>query len=237
MSFNYREIRARQQASETQWASYSDLFMVLAFIFLLMYMVSSLRTGMISVTSHAEIQEVRKELEIYETIKNQYLTELTNAQEKKIYQEIIDQIALLEDEASAKKKQLAQQSKEQSERESALNQYQQMIVAMMNANTVAKAEATREITTQKQENQELQQTITERSADLEGMQQQLQQKEANFAAMQQRHAIEVQQREQKFESLKQSYEQDQTRLAQLEQQIRSEAEEKEALRKAHAAEA
>jgi len=55
LSFDYREIRARQQASESQWASYSDLFMVLAFIFLLMYMVSSLRTGMISIASHAEI--------------------------------------------------------------------------------------------------------------------------------------------------------------------------------------
>ena len=75
MSFDYKEIRARQHASGTQWASYSDLFMVLAFIFLLMYMVASLRTGMISVTSHAEIQEVKQELEIYETIKDQYLTE------------------------------------------------------------------------------------------------------------------------------------------------------------------
>ena len=53
MSFDYKEIRAQKHASETQWASYSDLFMVLAFIFLIMYMVSSLRTGMISVSSHA----------------------------------------------------------------------------------------------------------------------------------------------------------------------------------------
>ena len=117
MSFDYNQIRARQQASGTQWASYSDLFMVLAFIFLLMYMVSSLRTGMISVTSHAEIQEVRQELEIYETIKDQYLSEQTNALEKKIYSEIIEQIALLEDEASAKKKKLTQQAEQEAERQ------------------------------------------------------------------------------------------------------------------------
>ncbi|MBT8436314.1 MAG: hypothetical protein KJP11_02995, partial [Gammaproteobacteria bacterium] len=67
MSFDYKAIRASQNASGTQWASYSDLFMVLAFIFLLMYMVSSLRTGMISVTSHAKIKEVKQELELYET--------------------------------------------------------------------------------------------------------------------------------------------------------------------------
>jgi len=139
VSFDYKEIRARQQASGTQWAYYSDLFMMLAFIILLMYMVSSLRTGMISVTSHAEIQEVRQELEIYETIKDQYLTEQTNALEKKIYKQIIEQVALLEDEASAEKKKLTQQAQEAAERETSLNKYQQMIVAMMNANTVAKA--------------------------------------------------------------------------------------------------
>ena len=98
MSFDYKDIRARQHTSETQWASYSDLFMVLAFIFLLMYMVSSLRTGMISVTSHAKIKEVKQELEIYETVKDEYLTEQSNAQEKRIYKEIIDQIALLEED-------------------------------------------------------------------------------------------------------------------------------------------
>ena len=38
-------------------------FMVLAFIFLIMYMVSGLRTGMISVSSHAEIKEVKQQLE------------------------------------------------------------------------------------------------------------------------------------------------------------------------------
>ena len=159
MSFDYNEIRARQQASGTQWASYSDLFMVLAFIFLLMYMVSSLRTGMISVTSHAEIQEVKQELEIYETIKDQYLTEQTNALEKKIYSEIIEKIALLEDDASAKKKKLTQQAQQEAERESQLNEYQQMIVSMMNANTVAKAEAVETMSAQQQENQELQQEI------------------------------------------------------------------------------
>jgi hypothetical protein len=70
VSFDYKDIRARQQAGETQWASYSDLFMVLAFIFLLMYMVSSLRTGMISVTSHAEVKQVKQQLKIYETVKD-----------------------------------------------------------------------------------------------------------------------------------------------------------------------
>ena len=75
MSFDYDTIRARKHESGTQWAAYSDLFMVLAFVFLLMYMVSSLRTGMISVTTHAQIEEVKQELQLYESVKNQYLEE------------------------------------------------------------------------------------------------------------------------------------------------------------------
>lgn len=185
MSFDYKEIRSRQHASETQWASYSDLFMVLAFIFLIMYMVSSLRTGMISVSSHAEIKEVKQQHEIYETVKDEYLTEQSNAQEKRIYKEIIEQIALLEDEASAKKQRLAAEAREQGERESALNQYQQLVVSMMNANTVARAEAVEEMSSQKQQNQELQEQVSESSENLESLQQQLQQEEQKLAELEQ----------------------------------------------------
>ena len=70
MSFDYHAILGKKQSSGTQWAAYSDLFMVLAFVFLLMYMVSSLRTGMISVTARAEVLEVRQELELYQSIKD-----------------------------------------------------------------------------------------------------------------------------------------------------------------------
>ncbi len=80
MSFDYDTIRSKKAEGGTQWAAYSDLFMVLAFIFLLMYMVASLRTGMISVTTHAQIEEVQKELEIYESAKTQYLEEESNVQ-------------------------------------------------------------------------------------------------------------------------------------------------------------
>ena len=121
MSFDYKEIRAQQQSAGTQWASYSDLFMVLAFVFLLMYMVSSLRTGMISVTARAEVMEARQELELYQSIKDQYLAETSSEQEKKIYDKVIQQIALLESEATNEKQQYEQQMQQQAQRESALN--------------------------------------------------------------------------------------------------------------------
>ncbi len=83
--------------------------MVLAFIFLLMYMVASLRTGMISVTTHAQIEEVQKELEMYESVKTQYLQEESNVQEKKVYDQILSQIYLLETEANENKNRLAKE--------------------------------------------------------------------------------------------------------------------------------
>ena len=84
MSFDYNAIRIKKPPGGAQWASYSDLFMVLAFIFLLMYMVASLRTGMISITTHAQIQEVKEELEISQSGKSQDLEEKSNVQEKRV---------------------------------------------------------------------------------------------------------------------------------------------------------
>ena len=123
MSFDYKEIRARQQASGTQWASYSDLFMVLAFIFLLMYMVSSLRTGLVSITSHATIEKVQQELRLYESITERYLAEEASAQEKKAYEEVLGQLALLETEATREKERLEREFNEQKQREASLNRY------------------------------------------------------------------------------------------------------------------
>jgi len=233
VSFDYNEIRSQQQSSGTQWASYSDLFMVLAFIFLLMYVVSSLRTGMISVTAHAEIKEVRQELELYEAVKNQYLAGQNSSQEEKIYQDIIGQISLLENEASKNKQKLAQQMQAQAARESSLNQYQLMIVSMMNANTVARAEAARRLSSQQQQNQELQQFVSESSANVEALQQQLQKEEAQIAKLRKRHSVETEQREQRIEILKASFEQNQAQLAVMEQVLRAEEQERAALQRKH----
>ena len=236
MSFDYKEIRAQQQSSGTQWASYSDLFMVLAFVFLLLYMVSSLRTGMISVTARAEVLEVRQELELYKSIKDQYLTETNSEQEQKIYDKVIQQIALLESDASDKKQQYQQQMQQQAQRESALNEYQQMILSMVNANAAARADAIEQLRARQQQNEQLQQTVAERSADVEQLQQQLEQEVAETKQMQQQHAAETQQQALQFASLRTEYRENQDRLQSLERQIQTESSAREALEKAHEAE-
>ena len=166
MSFDYDTIRARKHESGTQWAAYSDLFMVLAFVFLLMYMVSSLRTGMISVASHVEIEEIKQELQFYESVKNQYLEQESGEREKKIYNEILNQITLLETEANQNKQRLAQESEQQRMRETSLNQYQQLIVEMINANTIARAEASKKFVSEKQQKELLEKDIDQQSTEL-----------------------------------------------------------------------
>ena len=237
MSFDYNEIRAQQQSSGTQWASYSDLFMVLAFVFLLMYMVSSLRTGMISVTARAQVLEVRQELELYESARDQYLAESASEQETRIYDQIIEQITLLENEAATEKKKLEKKMQQQAARETALNEYQKMILSMVNANTIARAEAASQLREKQEQNEVLEQTVAERSNDVENLQAQLQQEAQEVAQLEQRHAEQAQQQEQRFEMLREQFDNNQSQLASLEQNIQREAAEREALKQAHAAEA
>jgi hypothetical protein len=155
VSYDYNEIRSKRQTIGTQWAAYSELFMVLAFIFLLMYMVASLRTGMISVTTHAKIEDLKQELKLYQSVKNEYLEQGQNAQQKKIYQQILGQITLLKSEASENKERLEIEFNEQKQRESSLNQYHKMIVAMIDANAIAKAEAAEKFNAEQQQKKKL----------------------------------------------------------------------------------
>jgi len=112
MGFDYDAIQLKKHSSGTQWASYSDLFMVLAFVFLLLYLVSSLRTGMASVTANAKIKQAQQELDLYESIRTQYLAEQASAEEKQIYQDVLNRISLLQDEAAQKQARLQQQYNE-----------------------------------------------------------------------------------------------------------------------------
>ena len=233
MSFNYDEIRNRKDTGSTQWAAYSDLFMVLAFVFLLMYMVASLRTGMASVTTHAQIEEIKQELEYYESVKSQYLKEEASDQERKVYDNILSQMNLLETEAKSNKERLAQEYSEQENRESALNQYQKMIKTLVNANAVAKADASQRIASQKQKNQELEQVINQKTNDLASLEGRLKMEVSEMSALQDSHYQQTKQLENKFQVLKSKHDDDQENLVSLNEMLKDEAAEKAALKRTH----
>jgi len=229
MSFDYDTIRARKHESGTQWAAYSDLFMVLAFVFLLMYMVSSLRTGMISVTSHAQIEEVKQELKLYESVKNQYLEQESGEREKKIYNEILSQISLLETEANENKNRLAQESEQQRMRETSLNQYQQLIVEMINANTIAKAEASKKFISERQQKELLEKDIEQQSTELATLEDQLNMEVSEKAELKSTQAQETATLQSKIQDMTIKREQSLDQLAQLEEKLEIEAAAKAAL--------
>ena len=56
MSFDYDKLKKKHDSGE-QWTSYSDLFMVLSVVFLLLYVTASLRTG-----THTLQQQIRNQV-------------------------------------------------------------------------------------------------------------------------------------------------------------------------------
>lgn len=145
MSFEYDKIKQKQESGNS-WTSYSDLFMVLSFIFLLLYVVASLRNGAFSVQQHLEYQQLskkkedlRRQLKVYNTLRGDYLEHGASEDEQKMYGELMDKLSLLQDQANQEKKLLRQKAQENAEKERALNQYQQMIRNIINTNLLAKA--------------------------------------------------------------------------------------------------
>ena len=79
MAFDYDKIKKKEEGG-SQWTSYSDLFMVLSVVFLLLYVVSSLRNGTYGIQKYVELNNIQKEnedlkqqLEVYNTLKDDYL--------------------------------------------------------------------------------------------------------------------------------------------------------------------
>ena len=79
MSLNYDDLKKKHESEGSQWTSYSDLFMVLSFVFLLLYVVASLRSGTVSITAQVkvqatqeEIEELREQLKVFNEIKENF---------------------------------------------------------------------------------------------------------------------------------------------------------------------
>ncbi|MDA8791839.1 hypothetical protein N9N67_01265 [Bacteriovoracaceae bacterium] len=145
MSFSYDKIKKKQE-SDDKWASYSDLFMVLSFVFLLLYVVSSLRSGSIGITkiieqkkSKKEVQELRQQIKVYETLKDDYMAKQASKSEVDNYEELMDRLTLLEDENQKEANKLRNQAEDNKKKAVALNKYQQMVKSIINTNMLQKS--------------------------------------------------------------------------------------------------
>ncbi len=145
MGFSYERSKTNQ-SSEHQWSSYSDLFMALSVIFLLLYVTASLRQGTSNIQQHMEYQrlqrqadDLRRQIQVYSALKEEYLEEDASQQEMEMYEQLMSRLELLQDEAKQEKEELRRQAQENEIKEMALNEYQQMVRNIINNNLLAKA--------------------------------------------------------------------------------------------------
>lgn len=175
--FDYDQLKEKQEAEGTQWASYSDLFMVLSVVFLLLYVTSSLRNGTFSIEKHLEMQklaeeaaDLKQQIKAYKTIGKNYLDQEASQKELNNYNELMSQLDLLQDQAKEERDQLNQQAKDLDSKQVALNKYQRMIRNIINANLNAKSRvSTRDVVIdeQKVEIDEKREEITKLEEDVQ----------------------------------------------------------------------
>lgn len=144
MSFDYDKIKKKNETGE-QWASYSDLFMVLSVVFLLLYVVASLRTGTHTLQQQIQnqalaekAQDLENQIKAYNNLKENYLEKSASQKEQEMYEQLMDKLSLLQDENREEASALRKKALENEKKEMALNQYQQIIRNIINANVLSK---------------------------------------------------------------------------------------------------
>jgi hypothetical protein len=144
MSFDYNKNKA-SHSGDSFWTSYSDLFLGLSTIFLLLYVTASLRSGTDAIKTQVDnqkltmqVDELKSQLKMYEQVKADYLEKEAPKDEVQEYHELMDKLTLLKEDAKSDSERLARESLENEHKSEALNKYQQLVRNMINANKVAK---------------------------------------------------------------------------------------------------
>ncbi len=186
MSFDYDKIRDKQEEANW-WASYSDLWSMLAIVFLMMFVGTSLRTGTQGIQQQIEHQELEKkneelqeQLRVYNNLRDESLQQV-GTQEQEVYQKLISKLSLLQEEAKDEKNQLRQQAKENEDKEFALNQYQQVVRNIINANLLSKTQIAR----RDQTIVEKKETIAEKQAEIQQLDREVRKREQAIATNEQ----------------------------------------------------
>lgn len=145
MSFDYNKAkRQTEHGQDSMWTSYSDLFLMLSIVFLLLYVTASLKSQTSSLQKNIEYQrltqkaaDLEQQIQVYNTLKEEQLKQ-SSEKEQQVYEQLMSKLTLLREDAKNEKDQLRKQAKENEEKEYALNEYQQMIRNIINSNMLAK---------------------------------------------------------------------------------------------------
>lgn len=185
MSFNYSKHKHDDQGHF--WASYSDLLLGMSVVFLLLYVTASVRSGTSGIQSQLEnqklsreVQDLKNQLKAYESIKQDYLAKQATKDEEQEYLELMDKLTLLQDETKQERSKLKEAMNEQAKKEKALNQYQQLVRNIINANTLAKTKiAKRNVVIQDQDAE-----ISEKEENIKNLNQEIAQNQAEMSQTQ-----------------------------------------------------
>ncbi|MBC7397406.1 MAG: hypothetical protein H7333_08180 [Bdellovibrionales bacterium] len=192
MSFDYKKVKSRSEDSHgNSWAAYSDLFMMLSTVFLLLYVSVGLRSQTSGVevfqkvkTLQAQNADLQQQLEVYNTLRDNQLKTDSSEKEKEVYQKLMGKLDLLKSEAKDEKEKLTQQAKENETKEYALNEYQRLIRNIINTNVLSKTQLQhRDVIISKKDtiNQVQKETINDQTQQITALNQDITEKQGEIA--------------------------------------------------------
>ena len=206
MGLNYRKNDHASQ--DSMWTSYSDLFLGLSIIFLLLYVAASLRQGTDGIRQFIENkqlaqknEDLKQQLKAYNTIKQDYLKSQASEEEQKTYAMLMDKLDLLKEEAKNEKDSLRKQALENELKEQSLNQYQQLIRNVINSNMIAKSR----IKNRDSLLDEQDETISEQSTEIQSLEKTVAAKKAQVQAGEQKIASLEDKLDEKLKELQTSF--------------------------------
>lgn len=207
MGLQYSRFKKNTEEHGSQWTSYSDLFLGLSVVFLLLYVTGSLRTGTSGLQQQVEkerltqkVEDLENQLKVYNTIRQDQLKE-SSEKEQELYQNLLGKLDLLQEEAKTEKEKLRQQALQNEQKEDALNQYQQLVRNMVNANVLAKSKIKRKEDVIVAKNQE----IKESKKEINQLQDVIGDKEAQISENEKAIALAKNQLESKENQLKKAF--------------------------------
>ncbi|MFN8791403.1 MAG: microtubule-binding protein [Bdellovibrionales bacterium] len=209
MAFNYEKNKGGEESSSF-WTSYSDLFLGMSVVFLLLYVTASLRTGTSGLQAQVEnkklsmqVQDLQNQLKMYDSVRKDYLNQEASKDETEQYNELMDKLSLLQEKAKDEREKLARTALELQTKEKALNQYQQLVRNMINANMLAKTKIKRrENVIEKQDV-----TIDDQKQEITQLEEGISEKQNQIAANERQIADANRKLDQRLEQLKQAYNQ------------------------------
>lgn len=221
MGFQYSKIKNNEDHG-SQWTSYSDLFMGLSVVFLLLYVTASLRSGTTGLQQQIEkerltqkVEDLQNQLQVYNALKKEYLEQGATPQEEKLYEGLMGRLDLLKEEAKTEKEKLRQQALENEQKEMALNQYQQLVRNMINANMIAKTRIKKrdDVINEKEE------VISENQKEIAVLNENIKQKEQQIAVNQNQIAQANQELSKRMNQLRYAYKTQKMTKKAFEQQV------------------